>query len=183
MQIVNCTKIVYRSCLFALGIFAISNSAFANESSPYAQLSSFTTQVPGTKSKIAVLETVNGLSSITVDKSHTHVIVHESGTYSIAVSAQVGSLGANLAGNVQISLLRNGKTIPCAVARQTVDFPTSTYNVTTQAVMQLSEGDTVGVEIYSNLDSLGIISHKAKAGQHAIPSINFNIFKLANECH
>lgn len=170
MKLGNHLTALFRTIFFSLCLTISSASAFADQI--YAQLSSFTTQIPTNNSDLVIFENSEIISGLRVD-GHKKITIREEGLYIITLTGQAGAQGLAARGNVNLWVNRNGRAIAYTKVGQTIENRSATHSMTSQSAIFLKKGDTITIGISSDFPSIGIIG---EAGDS--PSAMLTIFKL-----
>lgn len=181
MLVWNFSKVLLRLVISVISIAFSSQLVADDGSTPFAQLSSVHTQLPGTDRHFVSMRNVDAISGIGLqNNAFTRIEIKQSGSYFIVAAGQVGASdhAPSAVGHVDIWLVRNGAPIPNSGARQYIDHKKDTVVLVTQAVMPLNVGDSLSVGYSSTLPTLGLIAKNAHGDEPAIPSMMFSLFKI-----
>jgi len=146
---------------------------------PYLQASDSTDQEPGVTTPVQVtMDTTDGSAGIT--HSAGTVTILEAGVYFIVAAGQVG-MDSNANVNCHLWLRKTDVDIVNSNTRAYLTEAAGTTVLVSQVVIRLAIGDTI--KVYQSVDNTGEgegLHHSAPAGEPAIPSIIFTMYKISD---
>ena len=161
----------FKKMQIGLGILTslfLVNAAFADASN-FAQFTNSSNQMASTSVK-----------QVNISDNQSSLKITADGTYFILAAGQVGASGDKDITDeyVDLWMTLNGKKIPNSNARQTVSSKNFTAVLVTQTVMNLKEGDTIGIDMLGSSSSVGLITIPGNSKMPTIPSIIFSAYKI-----
>lgn len=184
MKMANFACNILKASLFSLCLVATSHvyasekEVFGQDKSVYAQLSSYTTQIPGTNPTLVVMEHVDGVAGLKI-KNHEKIVVKQSGVYFILVNGQIGTSGVSVPGSVFLHLLKNNESVTSSCASYPVQVKNAINNIALHAVIALKEGDDISLKVFSSLPLIGLAAFENKG--ILLPSITFSMFQIGSK--
>jgi hypothetical protein len=146
---------------------------------PYLQASDSTDQQPG-----ATTPTLVTMNTTDESKGITHsagvVTVVEAGVYFIMAAGQVG-MTSNANVNCDLWMRKNDVDIPNSNTRAYLTVAVDSVVLVSQVAIRLAIADTI--KVYQSVDNTGEgegLQATAPAGEAAIPSIIFTMFKISD---
>ena len=165
----------WKKALFVIAFANATLIASPDEKIVYAQLSSYTTQIPNKELLLVHFENVEGISGIKLN-AHNELLVQTPGTYVITFSGQAGSIGTGCWGKVNMWININQDKITCSYISETISKNSDTHGVSSHIILPLKAGDRIGVGVSSNRPNLGLVTLPLM--NTFIPSSTLSVFKL-----
>lgn len=158
-------------------------SVALDTSAVYAQLSDQSNQVPGVTTPVKItFDTNDALSGISHSTSVNpeNITINEDGVYFIYIAPQVGRTGGTLMRYLDFWLRLNAVDVSNSNVRISLAANAlATDVIGAQISMSLAAGDILNIMMSVEAISEGLgIYRTAPAGESAIPSVIFTIFKL-----
>jgi hypothetical protein len=166
-----------------LGTLLMGNSIYAAgpkgkdaNQAAYAQLSSFTTQMPNANACTVKFEKTEALSGLTVQGNS--IKVGQQGTYVIVVRGEAGTKGLAIPGYLTLWINRNGTQVPHTASVQSV-YAGSIHAIMTEALIELQAGDAISVGCSSTSAYVGLIAPGVAQKQSTtLPSATLTIHQV-----
>ncbi len=166
-------KLTFSAFLAAAGM--VLASAYDASAALYLQESSTETQLlTDTKGHSIAMNSTD--ATLGISQKNGVVDIAATGNYFIMAAIQVGGNGT-ATGKVRLWLRVNGKDVDNSNCEQSVPTPGFTTVMVSQGVNGLKKGDKVEAMFSASAPGLGIVYSKP-AGEPAVPSIIFSLFKL-----
>jgi hypothetical protein len=147
----------------------------------YAQLSSSMSQKATQNGTLVTMDSNDALSGLDHDDKGkgTEITIKTEGVYFMVAAIQVGKEKGEADDYIDVWMKQNGKDVDNSGCRQIIKDPKFTTVLVCQGIAECKAGDKFNVVISSNSpdDGVGIVKI-APAGEPAIPSIIFSIYKI-----
>jgi hypothetical protein len=169
---------LFYNCLLAVICFWGMQGEGALTEPAYAQLSTFTTQLPVSLGDSKVrLEVVDAIKNVELSSQKEEIIIKKDGVYFFLFSAQGGAITPGARGHVDVWLIKNNIALPNSGSRLTIENTSTTGSLISQYVLMLKNGDTISLGFSASGPGLGLIFIQPD-NQPAIPSLCFSLFKI-----
>jgi hypothetical protein len=147
----------------------------------YAQLSSSMSQKASVTGTLVKMDSNDALSGLDHDDkgNGTDITIKTEGVYFMVAAIQVGKEIGEADDYIDVWMKQNGKDVDNSGCRQMIKDPKFTTVLVCQGIAECKAGDKFNVVISSNSADKGVgIVKIAPAGEPAIPSIIFSIYKI-----
>lgn len=147
------------------------------ETTSYAQVSSFKTQKPTPGSPTIVSFEIHGDISNVGISNNDALVVKKDGFYFLSFSGQIGALGTNAEGYMDVWFVLNSKPVNNSNNRMYLSRYIPASLLTTTALNDLKAGDTISVAFGTSGPEIGLVGFAAEQGP-PVTSANLIMFEI-----